>query len=144
MSADTVFSICSTLIIPGWLLLVLLPRWKWTLGLIATGLIPFILAVVYGSLFLFGGEAAEGGNLGSLAGVTILFSNPYSLTAGWIHFLAFDLFIGAWEVKDSQDKNIPHWMVIPCLGLTLMLGPVGLALYLIIRTVRTRGALIYT
>ncbi|MFK7864725.1 MAG: ABA4-like family protein [Pseudohongiellaceae bacterium] len=143
MSADAIFSLCSSLIIPGWLLLIVLPRWKWTLGLIATGIIPFMLAIVYGGLFMFGGETAEGGGFGSLEGVTILFSNPYSMTAGWIHYLAFDLFVGAWEVKDSQDKKIPHWMVIPCLGLTLMLGPIGLALYLIIRTVRTKSVLIY-
>ena len=85
----------------------------------------------------------EGGGFGTLEGVAILFGNPYVLTAGWIHYLAFDLFIGAWEVQDSQQRNISHWLVILCLLLTFMLGPTGLALYLIIRTVKTRRFEIY-
>jgi hypothetical protein len=144
MSAETIFSICSTLVLPGWLLLIVLPRWKWTLGIISSGIIPFILGLVYVGVFISqSGNSAEGGGFGSLEEVTILFSNPYSMTAGWIHYLAFDLFVGAWEVRDSQKQNISHWLVIPCLLLTFLLGPAGLALYLILRTAMTRKWLIY-
>ena len=145
MSADALFSICSAAVLPGWALLVLLPRWKWTLGVICTGIIPFTLGLVYIGIFAsqgMGGE--EGGGFGSVEAVSILFSNPYSLTAGWIHYLAFDLFVGAWEVQDSQKQGIPHWLVIPCLFFTFMLGPAGLALYLVVRTVKTRNILIYS
>ena len=144
MTAETLFSICSMAVLPGWALLIFLPRWKWTLGLISAGLIPFALGLVYVGIILsqgFGSE--EGGGFGSVEAVSILFDNPYSLTAGWIHYLAFDLFVGSWEVKDSQEKSISHWLVIPCLVLTFMLGPTGLALYLIIRTVKTRNTTIY-
>lgn len=144
MSADLIFSICNTMVLPGWALLIFLPRWKWTLGLISAGLIPFVLGLVYLGLFLSqSGSMPEGGGFGTLEGVAILFGNPYVLTAGWIHYLAFDLFIGAWEVQDSQQRNISHWLVILCLLLTFMLGPTGLALYLIIRTVKTRRFEIY-
>lgn len=144
MSADLIFSICSIAILPGWLLLVFLPRWKWTLGLISAGIIPFMLALVYGSLFVSQiGSSPEGGGFGSLAELTILFSNPYLLLGGWIHYLAFDLFIGAWEVQDSQKQGISHWYVIPCLPLTLMYGPVGLALYLLIRFAVKRKVMVY-
>ena len=145
MTADTIFSICNMAVLPGWALLILLPRWKWTLGLISAGIIPFALGLVYVGIFLsqgFGGE--EGGGFGSLEGVSILFSNPLILTAGWIHYLAFDLFVGCWEVHDSQQKGISHWLVLPCLALTFMLGPTGLALYLIIRTIKTRDTTIYS
>lgn len=144
MSAELIFSICSTAVIPGWLLLTVLPRWKWTLGIVCTGLIPFMLGLVYvGIIISQTGNPSEGGGMGSLEGVAILFSNPYSLAAGWIHYLAFDLFVGAWEVRDSQEQGVSHWLVLPCLVLTLMLGPVGLALYLIIRTIKTRELMIY-
>lgn len=139
MTADIIFSLCNIAVLPGWALLIFLPRWKWTLGLISAGLIPFILGLVYAGIFAtqgLGGE--EGGGFGSLEAVTILFSNPYALTAGWIHYLAFDLFVGSWEVHDSRQQGIPHWLVVPCLLLTFMLGPAGLALYLVIRTVRSR------
>ena len=145
MSADTIFSICSSLVLPGWLLLIFLPRWKWTLGLISAGIIPFVLGLVYVSIFLLqSGNGQEGGGFGSLEAVTILFSNPYSMTAGWIHYLAFDLFVGCWQVHDSQKRGVKHWLVIPCLVFTFLLGPAGLVLYLIIRTIKTRDALVFT
>ena len=145
MSADTIFSICSSLVLPGWLLLIFLPRWKWTLGLISAGIIPFVLGLVYVSIFLLqSGNGQEGGGFGSLEAVTILFSNPYSMTAGWIHYLAFDLFVGCWEVHDSQKRGVNHLLVIPCLVFTFLLGPAGLVLYLIIRTIKTRDALVFT
>ena len=80
---------------------------------------------------------------GSLAEVSAMCSNPYALAAGWLHYLAFDLFVGAWEVFDSQKNNVAHWYVVPCLLLTLMLGPVGLALYLSIRGIRTKKFEVY-
>jgi hypothetical protein len=59
--------------------------------------------------------------------------------ADWIHYLAFDLFVGVWEVKDAQAKNISHWFVIPCLFLTFMLGPIGFLLYSILRLFLAKG-----
>lgn len=144
MSAETIFSICNMAVLPGWALLLFLPRWKWTLALISAGLIPFLLGLVYIGIFLSQGFGSEpGGGFGSVEAVSILFSNPYLLTAGWIHYLAFDLFVGSWEVRDSQNKGIAHWFVVPCLLLTFLLGPAGLALYLIIRTLITRDTTLY-
>ena len=67
-----------------------------------------------------------------------LFDHPNGLIVGWTHYLVFDLFVGAWEVRDARRHGIPHLAVIPCLFFTLMLGPVGLALYLAIRFAKTR------
>jgi hypothetical protein len=36
--------------------------------------------------------------------------------------------------------NAPHWLVIPCLFFTLMLGPIGLLLYFAVRMVHGRLA----
>ena len=103
--------------------------------------IPFILGLVYVGLFLSQlGNMPEGAGFGSLTEISAMFSNPYALAAGWIHYLAFDLFVGAWEVFDSQKNNVPHWYVVPCLLLTLMLGPVGLALYLSIRGILIKNS----
>jgi len=62
-----------------------------------------------------------------------LFTNEWAALAGWIHYLAFDLFVGCWEVRDAQAKNISHWYVIPCLILTFLFGPIGFLLYSILR-----------
>jgi len=71
-------------------------------------------------------------------GVRMLFDNPWMLLAGWTHYLAFDLFIGGWEVRDAQRRGIPHLLVIPALVLTFLFGPVGLLLYLAIRSFAAR------
>ena len=116
----------------GWLLLIFLPRWKWTARFIAACIIPLALAVVYLLLVVTHFGQSEGG-FGSLAEVSLLFRNPHNLLAGWIHYLAFDLFIGAWEVRDAQKVGLHHLLVVPCLLLTFLFGPVGLLLYFMLR-----------
>ena len=74
----------------------------------------------------------------SLDGVMQLFRNESAVLAGWIHYLAFDLMEGVFIVLNSLKNNIPHLLVIPCLLLTFMLGPVGLLLYMFIRMLITR------
>lgn len=132
MAAESLFSIAGTLVLPGWLLLLFLPRWKYSAPVISGVVIPVLLALLYGWLILFNIGNGDGG-FGSLAEVSALFSNDFLLLAGWVHYLAFDLFIGSWEVRDSQRNNIHHLAVVPCLFLTFMLGPIGLLLYLGIR-----------
>lgn len=138
MDAERLFSLAGAITMPGWLLLVFLPRWKWSARLVCGAVIPAVLGVLYVSLFVLHGPGSEGG-FGSLAEVDRLFSNPFLLLGGWIHYLAFDLFVGAWEVRDAQRQGVHHLLVVPCLGLTLMLGPTGLLVYLVIRAVRVRS-----
>jgi hypothetical protein len=97
---------------------------------------PLLIAGIYAWLMSSNSPPA-GGGFGSLQEVTVLFSNPNLLLAGWIHYLAFDLFVGAWEVRDAQRQGIHHLLVIPCLFATLMAGPAGLALYWLVRIVVT-------
>ena len=132
MSAESIFSLCGMIALPGWLLIALLPRWKYSATLISGLIIPAILGLVYAWL-IFSHMGSTEGNFDSLAGVRTLFSNDFLLLAGWIHYLAFDLFIGSWEVRDAQRHGIHHLAVIPCLFMTLMLGPVGLLVYLLVR-----------
>jgi hypothetical protein len=132
MSAETLFSICSMLVLPGWLLLIFVPRWKWSARIIASGVIPLLLALCYLYLIVTHFGRTEGG-FGSLAEVSKLFQNPYNLLAGWVHYLAFDLFIGSWEVRDAQRAGVHHLLVVPCLVLTFMFGPLGLLLYFALR-----------
>jgi hypothetical protein len=131
MNPEKLFSLCGAAILPCWLLLVFLPRWSWTQR-ITTFVAPLLLAALYAWLLLTGPKA-PGGGFNSLQQVAALFSVPAALLAGWIHYLAFDLFIGSWEVRDSQRLKISHWLVVPCLVLTFLFGPIGLALYLLLR-----------
>jgi hypothetical protein len=129
------FSLTGTLAVAGWLLLAVAPRWRWGSRLVAPVLIPALLGLIYLVLVATALPGAEGG-FGSLDEVKELFGSPALLLAGWIHYLAFDLFIGAWQVRDAQRVGIRHLLVLPCLVLTFLLGPVGLLLFLAIRTAR--------
>jgi hypothetical protein len=65
--------------------------------------------------------------------VRALFANDSALAAGWIHYLAFDLFIGSWIVRDGLERQVPRLLITFCLPLTLVAGPAGLLLYFAFR-----------
>lgn len=139
MSPEAVFSACNLVVLPGWALLVLAPGWAWTRRIVGSCAITLLLCAVYLVLVLRYLPGAEGG-FGSLAEVSRLFSDAHVLLAGWVHYLAFDLFVGSWEVGDARRLGIPHLLVVPCLALTFLLGPIGLLLYFVIRWSLRRGA----
>jgi len=130
---NRIFSIAGDLVLPVWLLLIIAPRWRWTQRL-ATFVVPLLLATIYAALLVHGGRV-EGGGFGSLAQVARLFTSQELLLAGWIHYLAFDLFTGAWETRDALRLGLSRWLVGPCVVLTFLFGPLGLALYLLLRLV---------
>lgn len=137
MTPEQVFSLCSKLVLPGWLLLLILPRWKHTEHII-TGVIVTVLAVFYCYFIFTNLHPSDFKNFNSLAGVMALFAKDEAVLAGWIHYLAFDLMTGLFIVKNAQKHGVNHWLLIPCLVLTFMLGPCGLLLYFIIRMAVTK------
>ncbi len=128
---ERIFSLAGAVVLPCWVLLLFAPRWRWTQRL-ATFVAPLLIAGVYAWLLL-AHATPKGGGFQTLAQVSVLFSSPYALLAGWIHYLAFDLFTGAWEARDAARLGISRWIVAPCLLLTFLLGPLGLALYLLLK-----------
>jgi len=139
MSHDLIFQIVNWGVIPFWLLLVVLPHWGLTQILVHSIAIPLLLGVAYAWYLTTGAFGVEGGSFSSLEGVMVFFSAPGAVLAGWIHYLVFDLFIGAWQVRDAKRRGINHWFVIPCLFFTLMAGPIGLLLYLVVRLALSKG-----
>ncbi len=131
MSLEHLFSWAGFVVMPCWILLAAAPGWRWTQRL-ATFVAPLLIAAVYVWL-LAAHPSPKGGGFGSLAQVGVLFGSPYALLAGWIHYLAFDLFTGAWEARDAVRLGISRWLVLPCLALTFLFGPAGLGLYLLLR-----------
>ncbi len=134
---ETVFSFATFVAMFGWILLVVVPadpRAKLLAGII----IPLTLSAIY-LVFIFLHFADAPGGFGSLAEVRTLFGKDELLLAGWVHYLAFDLFIGAWESRDSQRLQIPRLVMLPCYVMTFMLGPIGLLFYFAIRTAKTKS-----
>jgi len=138
MTAAQVFAIANLVALTGWLILMIAGRKPLVASLVTGAILPILFAILYSWLLMSHWSEAKGG-FGSLADVQMLFSNEWILLAGWVHYLAFDLFIGSWEVRDAQRFGIPHWAVMPSLVLTFLFGPVGLLLYLVIRMFRIRN-----
>src|SRR5829696_5175257 len=132
MKAEQIFSIANLIAMLSWIILAVAPRWVLTRKIILSGAIPLLLSTAYLVLIVMFFGKAEGG-FDSLPNVMKLFTNEWAVLAGWIHYLAFDLFVGAWEVKDAGERGISHWFVIPCLVLTFLFGPAGFLLYSILR-----------
>ena len=139
MSAETLFHVVSVGIVPGWLLLIFAPRTRLTERLVLSGLYPLLFAALYLLLIVAFYPGAPGG-FSSLEEVDRLFRNPYLLLAGWIHYLAFDLFVAAWETRDAAARGVPRLVLVPCLVLTLLFGPIGLLAYHAARGAASRRA----
>jgi hypothetical protein len=136
---ETIFSLANLFVLPFWLLMIALPYWRWTRRLME-GLWPMvILAVIYAGL-LISQVAAPGGRelVASLANpsagaIAALLGQPAGATVGWVHFLAFDLFVGRWAYLDSRARGLSAWLASPALFFILMAGPLGFLLYLLAR-----------
>lgn len=146
MSPDRAFGLASTLAMVGWLLLLaslFAPvAWRSRLRLLAGRLVPALLSAGYvAALLIWWADAGGQGGFASLAEVAALFSVPGLLLAGWIHYLAFDLLVGRWEVDDAGVAGAAAWWLVPCLVLTFLFGPAGWLLYLLARTTLPRRPL---
>ncbi|KJV09293.1 hypothetical protein VZ95_12355 [Elstera litoralis] len=131
----TLFGMASALALFGWGLLgvAILFRWHrlrdWGAGLA----IPLALATLYTAIIGIHWWNAEGG-FNSLADVSLLFQSDWLLLAGWVHFLAYDLFIGTWIARDAEARSLPRWLLIAVLPLAFLFGPAGLLLWVLCRT----------
>ncbi len=139
MSDETIFLLCNYGVVPFWALLVVAPRWSGTARLVHSGLFALLLVPIY-AVLLFGDQPGpQGASFFTLAGVTRIFTTPRTIIACWVHYLVFDLFVGAWEARDAARRGIHHFYTIPCLVGTLLFGPVGLGAYLVLRAIKRRA-----
>ncbi|HSU23875.1 MAG TPA: ABA4-like family protein [Variovorax sp.] len=137
MDLDAIFSFASLLALLGWVALVLSPWTPVWSDRIAAWWIPSVIAMAYAALVLVHFGRAEGG-FGSLDEVARLFSSRPVLLAGWLHYLAFDLAIGAWEVREARRRSVPFAFVVPCLAATFLVGPAGFLLFVAVRAFAAR------
>ena len=139
MDNDTLFALSSRLAMAGWLALALSPLAPRLSQMVGGVMIPVVLSTGYAVLILVSWAEAPGG-FDSLANVMRLFDVPMVALAGWVHYLAFDLLVGAWQARVARREGLPHLVLLPCLALTFLFGPLGLVLFLAIRTARAVAA----
>jgi hypothetical protein len=127
-------------IIPVWLLLAVAPHAWLTMRIVHSAAAPLFLSAAYALLLFTDAAGDERSHMLTLDGVMAIFDRPQVVVAAWIHYLVFDLFVGAWEVRDARRRGIRHALVVPCLLLTFVFGPLGLSAYLLLRIATGRGA----
>lgn len=111
MTAGHVFSFANFIAAAGWVVLIIFGRKAWVPALVTGAILPLLFAVLYTALLIAHWTDAQGG-FAALTDVQALFANEWILLAGWVHYLAFDLFVGSWEVRDASRHGLPHWSII--------------------------------
>jgi len=120
---------------PFWVLMILLPGWSWTRRIVASPLIVLPVVLIYALLVIPAlGEVLPAVASPTLGGVRDLLGTAGGAAAAWAHMIAFDLFVGRWSWLDSRERAVPALIMSPVLVLTILLGPLGLLVYLLVRT----------
>ena len=133
MNPDQIFSIASFIALLAWLGLLFLPRARVITDVLAPIIIPCLLAAAYVIILARFFDAAGFSKFSTLEGIASLQGSPWLLLAGWLHYLAFDLFVGSWEVRTARQEKIPHLAIVPSLLATFLAGPAGLLLFVMTR-----------
>lgn len=143
MAWETIFAVANIWPLLFWLLLAFGPRNEMTARLVLYGGIA-LLALAYSILFPLivagvidpvgpGDGSVDYSQLSQLSGVMALFDSKGGATIGWIHYLAFDLFVGLWVSRNADQHGYARWVQVPILFFVLMAGPLGLMVYLLLR-----------
>ncbi|MEL6876077.1 MAG: ABA4-like family protein [Pseudomonadota bacterium] len=141
MNWDLIFSVTNSWALLMWLILAFAPRREIVVNGIfygGVGLLSLTYAVIIIPLMTGMIDGGSGGtpDFSTLQGVQQLLSSDGGATIGWIHYLAFDLFVGIWVARNADQYGFSRIVQIPLLFFTLMLGPFGLTLYLLLRATR--------
>lgn len=134
-NADLVFMIANLVVLVGWLALLLAPLRRdalITTARVAAAAVAFIYVVLLARGLSVGPGLPEGAGFATLDAVTALLSQREAILGAWVHFLAFDLFVATWMAEDAPRAGVPHGLLVPLLGLTLVAGPAGLLAYLLL------------
>jgi hypothetical protein len=129
MNPDQLFSLANALAVGAWLGLLLLPNVAAIRNVIAAAVIPCLFASAYVVILARFFDPGGFAKFSTLEGLASLQGSPWLLLAGWLHYLAFDLFAGAWEVRTARREGIAHLAIIPSLILTFMVGPAGFLVF---------------
>jgi hypothetical protein len=131
------FKIVNQFVLIGWLLLLFAPKWKYSEN-IAVWICVLMLCGLYSILILLELPNFDLGSFSSLEGIRKLFTKDQALLAGWIHYLAFDLFVGVYILKQTKKLKIPHVMNFIFLPITFLFGPLGYLMFMLIKFYRLK------
>jgi hypothetical protein len=149
MGWEAIFVLVNAVAFTGWAMLAFLPRKPIVMASVlffGVGLLCLAYALMFAGLFgglvdpvRVAGTAPPDFTNYSVAGLRALFMSDGGIVLGWTHYLAFDLFVGQWIARDADNKGFNRLIQLPFLFLTLMAGPIGLLVWLLVRERRARA-----
>jgi hypothetical protein len=134
MTSSNLFHVFNIIALSGWIAMiagVALSR-PFLRDTLAGKWLPVFLSAGYTALILFFFGQADGG-FDSLENVQKLFANPWVALGGWVHYLAFDMFMGSRIARETTELGLPRWILVALLPLTFMFSPIG---YLAFETIK--------
>jgi Domain of unknown function (DUF4281) len=138
MSPNALFDFANAFVLIGWLFLLIFPNWKYSQQIVLNGVIV-LFAILYSFTLLKGIGNLDLNSFSTLAGVKVLFQSDEAVAMGWVHYLAFDLFVGAYIVRKAQAFGISRILYSICLPFTFMFGPFGYLVFFLIKTLKTKS-----
>jgi hypothetical protein len=142
------FKLTFLLIAPFWALMIFAPGWSWTRRIAESHLIVLPPVVIYVVLMIpVLPELLPLVTRPELAELAEFASTDAGAALVWAHMIAWDLFVGRWMYLEGRRLNVHPLVMAPVLVITILLAPVGLPLFLIVRKVcdaTNRGAAVVT
>ena len=140
LDPSVIFQFGNTFVLIDWILLVFAPYWKYTQSIIMSGVI-IVLCITYAFMILKGISNFSPDSFSTLESVKALFLNDDAVVGGWIHYLAFDLFVGAYIMRKAKDIGLSRILATLCLPFTFMFGPMGYLLFFVFKSIKTKSVL---
>lgn len=138
MTPSSIFSFGNTFVLLGWVLLIVIPNWKYTQAIVLNGVVA-VLSILYAFMIIKDIGSFDPESFNTLENVKVLFQSDSAVAAGWLHYLAFDLLVGAYIVKKSKEIELSRWIYTPILFLTFMFGPIGYLSYFIAKVIKLKS-----
>ena len=135
MDTTTFFKIANNAAMFGWLLLLIAPKWKYTIPTLVSFII-FFLSTSYTFIIIKTLPYIKPDVFSSLTTIRNLFANDIALLAGWIHYLVFDLFVGVYILREAEKIKLHRLVVTILLPITFLFGPIGYVTFQIIKTIK--------
>jgi hypothetical protein len=135
---DALYGLTGMLIIVCWGLLILHPDRSSRWITVPKFAVPTLFGLIYAGIMMakfFG----SGGGYGSIAAVRALFAHDDILLAGWLHYLAYDFFIGVWIAEQADRIGLSRQIQALILVTAFMFPPMGLVLFLATRATIRRS-----
>lgn len=139
MDWPTIFSMANLFALLAWVALIFGPRREIVFTILREGVVG-LLSLFYATLLIYlmvfaPTPGGEGPDFSTIEGVRTIFATDAGLTLGWVHYLAFDLFVGLWVARNADEISLSRIVQAPILLATFLFGPMGLCIYLIVRRI---------